>query len=192
MVEFEVPIGKQVYTPDGSRINAEYEDPAVARRDKVIPGDTEDHEANHAGVAEKTGSRVIRIRIGRRGNVLADTLVDRPNGLAAAVTIGRDGDYGDRNIVRSMGLPEASTAAAARGIASGIQDEITEIAKAVTVTGELSGTEVREAMKDGKEGRKVVISFRDRNGRNQQEVRTRVKGPVAMVPRVEYALAQAA
>ena len=187
-----VPIGGEVGTPDGGRIRAEYEDPSVARRDHVNTDGTPKHEAGHGVVAELTGTPVVSMEVGLSGNVRGVTQLVFANPIAAGSSFDESGNGYDREIVRSMGLSESAMGSAARTVKNRAKDQIHEVAAEVAIKGKVSGHQVREAMKDGKEGRKVIVLFKDRAGRNKKEIKTRVKGQVAMIRDIEYELPQVA
>ena len=187
-----VPIGGEVRTPDGRRIRAMYENPSVARRDLVNTDGTPEHEAGHGVVAELTGTPVVGMEVGLSGNVRGVTQLAWANPIAAGSSFDQSGNGYDREIVRSMGLSESAMGSAARAVKNRARDQIHEVAAEVAVKGKISGNQVREAMKDGKEGRRVVVLFEDRVGRKKKEIKTRVKGQIAMIPDIEYELPQAA
>ena len=189
-----VQIGSEVTTPGGELIRVDFVNRKVVRRDRAIVKDVHDHEANHAGVALATGSDVIHLNTIANGNVLGFVQTNEANLLAAAVTMGRPGAGSDELKTRMMGGDE-STASLARSIAASVSDGINEIAMAAAAEEELSGSEVEEAMKDGMEGREVVIFSQAKDGRKHKETR-RVKGKFAQViplfPNVEEEIPAAA
>lgn len=174
-----VQIGSQVKTPGGELIKVDFVNRKVIRRDRAIVEDVHDHEAHHAGVALATGSNVLNLTTIRRGNVLGSVTTNEANLLAAAVTMGRPGAGSDEFKTRLMGGDE-STASYARSIASSVRDGINEIAKAAAAEGELTGSQVEEAMEDGMKGREIIIFSQAKDGRKKKE-RMRVKGQMAQV-----------
>lgn len=174
-----VPIGEKFTTSGGELIRVDFVNRKVEKRDRANVEDVHDHEANHAGVALATGTPVLELTTIASGNTLGSVRTLHPNVFAASVTYGRPGAGTDEMITHALGGDEG-TAATARGIAKSVQDGIDEIAKAAAAEGELSGHEVREAMKDGMEGREVIIFSQSADGRKRKEKR-RVKGQMAEV-----------
>ena len=190
-----VPIGGEVKTPDGGKIKVEYEDPSIARRDQVNTDGTPKHEAGHGVVAELTGTPVVSMEVGLSGNVRGVTQLVFANPIAAGSSFDESGNGYDKEIVRSMGLSESAMGSAARAVKNRARDQIHEVAAEVAIKGKISGRQVREAMKDGREGRKVIVLFEDKEGNKIRENRTRAKGLVFvrdMVPDTDYELPQAA
>ena len=184
-----VPIGGEVKLMNGGFLTAQYENPADAKRDLVQVGKVPRYEAEHVVVAENLGTRAKRLRIISDAEGVAE--VSEPNVIAAATHIG-DGDAHDRLVVISLGMEPSVAASLANQEKLRAQDEIDEVAREATLRRELSGDQIRNAMRDGREGRRVVILLNDREGNRKKEIRTRVKGKVAMVPGIEYELPKAA
>ncbi|MBI4098378.1 MAG: hypothetical protein HY426_05080 [Candidatus Levybacteria bacterium] len=187
-----VPIGGEVKTPDGGTLTAVYEDPNVARRDQIITTSTDVHEAGHGVVGKLTGSNIIRMRTRLSGKIRGDVVLDGLNLIAAASSQDENGNGHDTWILEQNGVSPIAMGAIARGYKNRARDEIHEVAAELAIRRELGDSDVESAMKDGKEGRKVVVLYKNREGNRRREIRTRVKGPVAMVPDVEYELPIAA
>ena len=187
-----IPIGGEVKTPDGGILTAVYEDSNVARRDQVKTTSTDVHEAGHGVVGKLTGSNIVRMRTGLSGNTRGDVILDGLNLIAAASSQDENGNGHDTGILEQNGVSPSAMGAIARGYKNRARDEIHEVAAELAIRRELRDSDVESAMKDGREGRRVVVLYRDREGNKRREIRTRVKGQIAMVPNVEYTLPQAA
>ena len=189
-----VPIGGEVRAPNGGRIRVEYEDPSIAKRDNVIVAEKTAHERDHGLGAELTGTEVILIDLNPGPGYEAITHVAEPNPVAAAASFGNghNGSFKDRLIVLGMGLDPDSMGHVARSVVEGAPEEREETGRMLEVERVATGKMFRDAMKDGKEGRRVIVLFKDREGNKKKEIKTRVKGQIAMVPDTDYELPQAA
>ncbi len=187
-----VRIGEQASTPGGELIRVDFVNKKVARRDQQKPGKVPRYESEHAVVAESLGISV------RSLNVLSEdegfVEVSQGDPIVAATHIG-DGDGHDRLVVMSFGMDPDVAASIADQHKSRLQDEISEVSKEASINNRMTGFQVREAMKDGREGREVVIFSQAADGRKKTE-RRRVKGKIAEViplfPNVEAEIPAAA
>lgn len=197
--EIPVRVGRMEKMSNGGVIRMDYLDPAYARRDRVNPSATARHETDHGVVTELTGGTVLEmaIRSAEPGvNGFVRTLGSHPIGAAASFGNGHGGSSWDRFIVESQGLDADALGRAAHAVAESAHDEREEVAKMIEVEKVATGGMVREAMKDGKEGRKVVLSIFDSEGRKINETRMRAKDGIAIVqdmePEIEYQMPFAA
>jgi len=184
MLEREIGIGETTYLPNGFTIDVVYEDPSVQQRDTVHVGKVARYEAEHVVVGESLGVRAKRLEIISEEEGQAE--LSEPNVIAAATHIG-DGDAHDRLVVMSLGMEPSAAAVLANKEKVRLQDEINEVAKEAAIRRELNGDQIRGAMKDGREGRKVRLTLFDGQGRKKDEIKGRTKETV-MVPDNWYEL----
>lgn len=172
-----VQIGSEATTPGGKLIRVDFVNKKVIERDRQRPGKVPRYESEHAVVAESLGVTVKSLNIVSPDEGFVE--LSEGNPIVAATHIG-DGDGHDRLVVMSFGMDPDQAASIANSHKSRLQDEITEVAKEASINPRMSGYEVREAIKDGRDGREVVIYTTQTDGSVVEE-RRRVKGRFAEV-----------
>jgi hypothetical protein len=185
--EIPVRIGGQERLPGGSLVRASFQYNKHERRAKIKWLDsTPKHEAAHAVVSEVTGTPTLEMSVIKDGDVngYVKTAGFTPLGAAASFGGGHGGAGWDRFLVESQGYNADAMGAAANAIAEGAQDEQDEVARMIQDQRFASGHEIREAIKDGREGRPVMIWIKDRLGNTRKEFR-RVKGDSFFVQEME-------
>lgn len=187
-----VQIGSDIKTSGGELIRVDFVNRKVARRDQQKPGKVPRYESEHAVVAESLGISVRSLNVISEDEGYVEVAHGDP--IVAATHIG-DGDGHDRLVVMSFGMDPDVAALIADQHKSRLQDEISEVAKEASINPRMNGYEVRETIRDGREGREVIIFSQAKDGRKRTE-RRRIKGKFAQViplfPNVEEEIPAAA
>lgn len=187
-----VQIDSDIKTPGGEHIRVDFVNRKVARRDQQKPGKVPRYESEHAVVAESLGISVKSLNVLSEDEGYVEVAHGDP--IVAATHIG-DGDGHDRLVVMSFGMDPDVAAVIADQHKSRLQDEISEVSKEASINNRMTGFQVREAIRDGREGREVVIFSQAKDGRKHKETR-RVKGKFAEViplfPNLEEEISAAA
>lgn len=187
----EIGIGEEAYTSNGAVVSVEYEDLAYEKLDGIEPSDEAEHEAGHAGVAELTGTSTVKIDLDPSiPGVEAVTEVSGFNKYATAASLHRRGARSDRLKLIMLGEDPESAGSVARSIENGASDQFRELAIVAEAERIIYGPRIRQAMRDGRDGRPVVVTSKDQLG-NTQRIETRSKGAVRIVdmkPNIVYSL----
>ncbi len=126
----------------------------------LTPSDLEEHEAEHAVVAIRTGTGIKRARV--KGSSDGSEGAVEPNWsdpIAAATSHNRRGRWHDEAVVRASGMNPSSAIAAAKEYKSQNKKEILAVATLLHFKGDVSGHEVEDAMDHVNEPQKNKVVF---------------------------------
>ncbi len=161
---FSISVGQKVHLDNGVQVEAWF-----LRPRRLTPGDTAEHEAKHAVVAEKNGTSVETVTIIPGPGYYGLTRLARPDPVAAAAAHadGHSGTSHDVFIIGLMGAGVGSAMGAAAGILGTSREEVEEVAARLEDKKSMGGHEVREAMADAKKGKEVVVFMRSPDGKRK-------------------------
>jgi hypothetical protein len=171
----QVRFGETKRLPDGTRIVVERK---KRPHEKRKGGKTARHEARHIVAAELNGTRVLSASVIPGPGYLGITFLSGPDAAAAAApdAHGDDGTGHDMRIVKQMGVSPEGARHAGKMLLKGKEEHVEAVATALDAAGTLSGSAIREVMRDIDEGDEVTIKIYAPDGTLETK-RQRQKNP---------------
>lgn len=187
MVEFEVPIGRNAYAPDGTQANAQVLNPV----ERECVSSTSFHEGIHAFLLIKRG---VGVRSASRVPGPGYKGITEPLGFDAVAAVGPDalgleGGGHDLALAAHMGADIEGAKMVARQMVNGDPKGVKKLSVLIEKNGTVSGGEMERELERGED---VLVTLRRPDGSTVERIEKDVKGEVVMFPFQEYELPIAA